>query len=332
MPTLEEEYRQYQGAQGVNDMYDAQKQAKLAGLESAYQQSLSDAQAAKDQIPGQYQKRANDLAVQYERQRRNLDQRAAATGLNTGAGSQMQLALGGNWQRDYGAVRTAQQQALDAADKGIRDLETAYRTSVQQAVADNDYQRAQALLAEYKERYQQQLQQAQTLAGYGDFSGYAGVPGYSQEQVDSMRSAWVAANPDLAYQTGAITAEQYQQITGKTATGTGGAAYLPYTPPPEETGDGPLDKPINDGKTSSGDKEPLPTNPGADADAAFNDAMSRLNGATSADEATQYYNMVMGSAMYAYFSDAQKQQLQQLYAQIFGKYFTQYVEDGTERP
>lgn len=240
MPTLEEEYKQYQGAQGVNDMYEAQKKSQLAGLESAYQQNLSNAQAARDAIPRQYQERANDLAVQYERNRRNLNQQAAASGLNTGAGSQMQLALGGNYQRDYGGVRTAQQQAIDQADKGIRDLQAAYNSSVQQAVADNDFRRTQALLADYQQRYQQQLQTAQNLANYGDFSGYAGLPGYSQEQIGRMQSAWAASNPQLAYNTGAITADQYHAMTGQwpvgysTPGGGGWGGDTPTTPTTEQ--------------------------------------------------------------------------------------------------
>lgn len=239
MPTLEEEYKQYQGAQGVNDMYEAQKKSQLAGLESAYQQNLSSAQAARDAIPRQYQERANDLAVQYERNRRNLNQQAAANGLNTGAGSQMQLALGSNYQRDYGGIRTAQQQAIDQADRGIRDLQAAYNSSVQQAVADNDFRRTQALLADYQQRYQQQLQTAQNLAKYGDFSGYAGLPGYSQEQIGRMQSAWAASNPQLAYNTGAITAEQYHAMTGQwpvgySAPGGGWGDYTPITPTTEQ--------------------------------------------------------------------------------------------------
>ena len=250
MPTLEEEYKQYQGAQGVNDMYEAQKKSQLAGLESAYQQNLSNAQAARDAIPRQYQERANDLAVQYERQRRNLNQQANANGLNTGAGSQMQLALGSNYQRDYGGIRTAQQQAIDQADRGIRDLQAAYNNSVQQAVADNDFRRTQALLADYQQRYQQQLQTAQNLANYGDFSGYAGLPGYSQEQIGRMQSAWAASNPQLAYNTGAITADQYYAMTGKwplgySAPGVGGGwtgdtgttPTTPTTPTTQPTGE-----------------------------------------------------------------------------------------------
>lgn len=247
MATLEEEYKNYQQTQNtdqINSMYDAQKQSQLAGLESAYNQSMSNAQAARDAIPQQYQARANDLAVQYERQRRNLNQQAAANGLNTGAGSQMQLALGSNYNRDYGNIRTAQQQALDTADRGIRDLQSAYQSQVQQAVANNDYERAQALLAEYKNQYQRQLQQAQTLASYGDFSAYLNIPGYSQGQVDNMRSTWIASNPQLAYNTGAISAEQYYQMTGKWPAGYtqpgAGSVYNPVykpTPTPEKEED-----------------------------------------------------------------------------------------------
>lgn len=242
MATLEEEYKKYQGENydAVNSMYDAQKQSQLSQLESAYNQNLSKAEAAKEAIAPQYQQRANDLAVQFERNRRNLNQQAAGNGLNTGAGSQMQLALGSNYQRDYGGIRTAEQQAVDQADRGIRDLQAAYQTSVQQAVADNDYQRAQALLAEYKNQYARQLQQAQTLASYGDFSGYNGIPGYTPEQISSMQNAWQASNPDLAYHTGRITAEQYRAMTGQWPTGytaPGGGGWGGYTQPKTETGE-----------------------------------------------------------------------------------------------
>ena len=225
MATLEEEYKKYtgEGYDQVNSMYDAQKQSTLAGLESAYNQNMSNAQAARDALPEQYQSRANDLAVQYERNRRNLNEQAAANGLNTGAGSQMQLALGSNYQRDYGGIRRAEQQAINEADRGIRDLQSAYQSSVQQAVANNDYERARALLSEYKDQYQNQLQMEQTLASYGDFSGYSGIPGYSQQQIDNMRNTWIASNPQLAYNTGAITAEDYYRMTGQWPSG--------YTPP-----------------------------------------------------------------------------------------------------
>ena len=249
MATLEEEYKKYtgEGYDQVNSMYDAQKQSQLAGLESAYNQNLSNAEASRDALGQQYQSRANDLAVQYERQRRNLNEQAAANGLNTGAGSQMQLALGSNYQRDYGGLRTAQQQAVDTANRGIDQLKASYQSAVQQAVADNDYQRAQALLAEYKNQYSRQLQQAQTLASYGDFSAYLNVPGYSQQQVDAMRNTWIAENPGIAYSTGQISADQYYAMTGKwpagytqPGAGNGGPAQNPPQDPPQDPPKDPL--------------------------------------------------------------------------------------------
>ena len=45
MATLEEEYKKYtgEGYDQVNSMYDAQKQATLSGLVSAYNQNMSNA-------------------------------------------------------------------------------------------------------------------------------------------------------------------------------------------------------------------------------------------------------------------------------------------------
>ena len=89
------------------------------------------------------------------------------------------------------------------------------------------YQRAQALLNEYNNGYTRDLNTAKTLAAYGDFSGYAGL--YGQNTANNMAALWKAQNPDLAYNTGRMTAEEYKAITGKypagyTAPRRGGAA------------------------------------------------------------------------------------------------------------
>lgn len=314
MATLEEDYKQYQNqtqnTQQINSMYDAQKNAQLASLESAYNQNMSNAQAARDALPGQYQGRANDLAVHYERQRRNLNQQAAANGLNTGAGSQMQLALGSNYNRDYGNLRTAQQQAINDADRGIRDLQSAYQSSVQQAVANNDYQRAQALLSEYQNQYKQQLQQAQTLASYGDFSAYLSIPGYSQQQVDNMRNAWIASNPQLAYNTGALSAEDYYRMTGQWPAGYqnpnvgGGWSYTPQTPPAEVPPDTSL---VNTNPASP--LNPAGTAPGSSGyNTAIGKAMSALGSTLSSPlYASSQQNNQSGQSNYIPAYDRQLQ-------------------------
>lgn len=76
----------------VNNMYDANRESQLKNLENAYNQNLSDRQASMNQINPAYQQKANDLAVQYERNRRNFNQQAVGNGVNTGVASQAALA------------------------------------------------------------------------------------------------------------------------------------------------------------------------------------------------------------------------------------------------
>jgi hypothetical protein len=203
--------------QAVAGVYDAQTQAELNGLKSAYDQNLSTQQAAREKIGGAYQAAGNQMQAQYERNRRNLNQQAAANGINTGAGSQQQLALQNVWNRDYGTLQGQQAQAYADADRAIADLQTSYQNAIAQAQAQGDYRKMAALLDDYNKQYTQQMQQAQQLAAYGDFSGYAGI--YSDAQIKSMRDAWIASNPLLAYNTGAITADQYYKMTGQYAPG-----------------------------------------------------------------------------------------------------------------
>ena len=236
MATFEEEYKKYSTSgrgKAVNDLYDAKQQSQLTQLESAYQASRAEAEAARDKLPGQYQQQANDLAAQYERNRRNFNMQAENSGLNTGTASQAALAQNSAYQRDMGALRTAQADAMTEADRGIAELERQYQANVSSAIADNDYQRAQALLNEYNNGYTRDLNAAKTLAAYGDFSGYAGL--YGQETANSMAALWKAQNPDLAYNTGRMTAEEYRAVTGKYPAGYQ-AAYTPaYNPAPTPT-------------------------------------------------------------------------------------------------
>ena len=231
MSTFEEQYRKYSTSgqgQAINDLYDAKKQSQLTQLESAYQASKSEAEAARDKLPGQYQQQANDLAAQYERNRRNFNIQAAGAGLNSGTASQAALAQNSAYQRDMGNLRTAQADAMTEADRGIAELERQYQANVSSAIADNDYQRAQALLNEYNNGYTRDLNTAKTLAAYGDFSGYAGL--YGQETANNMAALWKAQNPDLAYNTGRMSAEEYKAVTGKYPAGYTAPVRYSYRP------------------------------------------------------------------------------------------------------
>lgn len=208
----------------INQIYDAQRRAREEELKAAYDKSMSDYQAARDKIAPEYQKQANDLSVQYERNRQNFNNQAAATGINSGTASQAALARGGEYQRDFGNLRTAEANATAEADRQMANLTAEYQANIRAALADNDYKKAQALLDEYNNGYQRDLKNAQILAEFGDFSAFANL--YGADQAKNMEAVWRAQNPELAasldYAAGKIDAEQYRQLTG-----TYPAGYIP---------------------------------------------------------------------------------------------------------
>lgn len=300
MATFEEEYKKYStSGQGkaVNDLYDAKQQSQLTQLESAYQASRAEAEAARDKLPGQYRQQANDLAAQYERNRRNFNLQADASGLNTGTASQAALAQNSAYQRDMGNLRTSQAEAMAEADRGLADLERQYQANVSSAIADNDYQRAQALMNEYNNGYSRDLNTAKTLAAYGDFSGYAGL--YGQETANSMAALWKAQNPELAYNTGRMTAEEYKAVTGKYPAG-----YQPtYTPG------------YNPAPTPTPEPEPVPENQTGVDSRGMSAIMQMTRNAANAGSLYNMVNQVAESGALDRMSDAQYELYKQALAE-----------------
>lgn len=224
----------------ITSMYDAQKAGNEARLKAAYEQNRSNLEANRAKISPLYQTQANDLAVQYERNRRNANEQAAANGLNTGARSQMALAQNSAWQREHGALRGQEAEAVTEADRNITNLTNQYNSNVAANNADIEAKKTAALIDENNRQETLALNRenldrdkAQLLAGYGDFSGYAAL--YGDEIANNMLNLWTAQNPDLAYNTGKIDAERYKAMTGSYPVGytpAGGGGYEYYDPAP----------------------------------------------------------------------------------------------------
>lgn len=197
--------------QRILDMYDAQIAAERAALQEQGDQALSDAQANRDNIAKLYNQQRNAASVDWERQRRNFLEAAATSGLNTGAGSQAELAMMGEYQRNQTNLGVQQAQAETEADRNIADIKRSTQASINEAISKNDYQKAAALLDEYNEQYNRAMDRAEALAQYGDFSGYAAL--YGDEAAAQMRYTWIMSNPEIALAMGAITSQQYAQLT-----------------------------------------------------------------------------------------------------------------------
>ena len=145
-----------QREQQIGNVYDKALASTKQGLKTAYDQNLSDLQAARDKISPQYQQSANALASEYERQKRNTNMQGAANGLNTGAGSQLALGQSVAYQRNAGNLARSENEALNEANRGIANLGVQYQNQIAQAVANNDYKLAQSMLDEYENQYNRQ--------------------------------------------------------------------------------------------------------------------------------------------------------------------------------
>ena len=211
----------------VNTMYDAAKEAALAALKSAYDTSKLEAEQAMEKISPLYQQQRNATAANAERERMMFNEYAAASGLNSGTGGQAMLAFSNQLQNDLNDLYLGEANALTEAQNQITKLTMEYQNSIAEAVANNEYERAAALLQEFQlqaqsivdvaqtqaslnlqtagqnldaknSEYDRLADSAATLAQYGDFSGYLAL-GYSADQIEQMRAVWKAANPDIAW-------------------------------------------------------------------------------------------------------------------------------------
>ena len=201
----------YDRTQMIRDMYDAQIAAERAALQEQGEQALSDAQANRDKIADTYNRQKNAASVDWERQRRNFLEGAMTSGLNTGAGSQAELSMMGMYQRSQNNLQGQQAAAEAEADRNIADIKRSTQAAINEAVMKNDYQKAAALLDEYKDAYNREMDRAEALASFGDFSGYANI--YGEAAARQMASNWAMQNPEVALAMGLITQQQYAQLT-----------------------------------------------------------------------------------------------------------------------
>jgi hypothetical protein len=272
----------------INAMYQAQLQGNLSQLETANQINNANLEANREDLQKYYQQQQNAAAVNYERNKYNLNTQAAGNGLNVGTGSQMGLALNNQYQQTQGALGAAQMQAEAQLNRQISNLNIQYQGDIAAAIAQNDYQKAAALYNDKLQReqqlssyYQMAVKEAQQRAAYGDFSVYASLYGndmanqaqaewqrerdYENQQREQQQAAyelemeqarykqalqdaqnrmqfgdfsgyadiygddaarlaqqvWARQNPDSAYDQGAISADEYRNITGKYPAGYG---------------------------------------------------------------------------------------------------------------
>lgn len=168
----------------INKLYDASLKAQQAALESAYNANLAayDQQASK--IPAVYQAAKNQTASSAEIARQGLNERFAASGLNTGTQGQAALAMNTATQGNLSSLDAQRAQAVADIEAERAQTMAQYQSAVAEAIAKNEMQRAQALYEEamrvdnsYREETQYFLQkstESSSSSGGGGSGGYTG--------------------------------------------------------------------------------------------------------------------------------------------------------------
>ena len=239
----------YQAQTGaVNNTYDAARELALAQMKSAYDQNTATLEAERAKIPETYNAAANATAAQSEIDRQRFNEMAAASGLNSGAGSQAELSRMNALQGNLSGIRLAESQAQRDLDNQLAQLKVSYQNGIAEAIANNDYQRAAALMEEYRAAEQSRvnterdnadeayrgytsraaaaenaqsrmdLQYNRSAAGAdlraenGDYSGYVALGVMSPEEAAQAEQFWNMQNPLLALNMGRITDSEYRRI------------------------------------------------------------------------------------------------------------------------
>lgn len=218
--------RQQEASGKINNLYGKALNSQQLALKSAYDQNLADQEYSKGKINEAFRTASNDAAIQYERNKRNLNAQAMANGLGTGSGTQQQMAYNQTWNTEYGNLMGKKAQELADVEHEIAKLKTTYQNDVAKAIADNDYKKAAALLDDYNNQQTWLENQAKNMATFGNFAGFSTL--YGNDIGNSMRQIWALQNPDAALAAGLITPEQYKMAKGESnpTSGIGGIAGL----------------------------------------------------------------------------------------------------------
>lgn len=194
-------------------MYDDAVKANNDAAKAAAERALTQVEQGIGELGDQYGNLNKQLYRDYMESLRVLPQEMAARGYNGGMSESARLGL----DTAYGERLNENEAARIAA---IAQLRQQGADAEYQANAARDQANAQAQQNLYANMVNLLLQQqqdaatrAQNMAQYGDFSGYLDL-GYSPTQVNAMKQAWIAANPEMAQSLGYVSTPSYSRYSG----------------------------------------------------------------------------------------------------------------------
>lgn len=135
-------------SQYLKDQYAAQIESQLAGLKTAYENSMNGYNASMERLPQQYATARNNAAAQDAIARKQFDERAVANGLNTGTSGQAELARESTYRGNIADIDSAEGNAKADLDLQMKNLQSQYESAIAKAEADGKANLANALYQE----------------------------------------------------------------------------------------------------------------------------------------------------------------------------------------
>jgi transcriptional regulator with GAF, ATPase, and Fis domain len=171
----------------INKMYDASLESEKAGLKQNYEQDTANLDAEQEKAKKQTDANLTRTYVEAAKAQKNYNEVQNAYGLTSGAMAQARLSQDNQLQGDLTAIRTAQQDIDAGIERERSTLAQQFAAAIQQAQANNDLQRAQALFdaaqAEEARLNQQKANAANLMAGVGDYARLAELYGLTAEEL-----------------------------------------------------------------------------------------------------------------------------------------------------
>ena len=152
----------------------AATEAALAGLKSAYDKNVLQYNAQRGKIPGMYDIQRNALAANTAQERRSFDERAVASGLNTGTTGQVELARSALLQQGMADLGQSEADALAEIDLAKSQLQAEYENAIAQQKAQDEATLLERLYEEAVRQQNARLSAASRSSGSSSGSSSGG--------------------------------------------------------------------------------------------------------------------------------------------------------------
>ncbi len=132
----------------IKQMYDAALQAQLNNLKASYDQNISELDASVGKVDDTYTEQKRQTTGTSEQQAANWRELANAYGLNSGAIGQAALAQNNQLQSNLNTLESAQAAAQAEIERQRTLLGQQYQLQINQAIAENNMNKAEMLYQE----------------------------------------------------------------------------------------------------------------------------------------------------------------------------------------